>query len=181
MHDGHEVSLSEDPCLKCSCSNKRLTCVKKACPILQCPVSKQIRTPGECCPRCSEKRLVTQFAGTCILGKGFHADGKKFSPDHCSTSCTCINGTSVCRRHTCPVLECAPELQQMGEDCCLHCPPIAQVKSICTREGKSYQVNRCSYNHKPLKRANTGRLFYSSLMKRGTWVHAYRAFVKRVA
>lgn len=140
MHDGREVSLSEDPCLKCSCSSKRLTCVKKACPILQCPVSKQIRTPGECCPRCSEKRYITQLPGKCILGKGFHADGKKFNPDHCSTSCTCTNGTSVCRRHTCPVLECAPEQQQMGDDCCLYCPEIAQVKSTCSHGGKNYQV-----------------------------------------
>lgn len=140
MHDGREVTLSEDPCLRCSCSNKRLTCVKKACPILQCPLSKQIKTPGECCPRCKDKRYITHFPGNCILGNGFHGNGKKFSPDQCSI-CTCVNGTSICRRNTCPVLECAPEFQKNRPgDCCPTCPAIAEVRSTCTYDGKTYQV-----------------------------------------
>lgn len=140
VSDGREVTLSEDPCLKCSCTNKRLTCVKKACPILQCPISKQIQLSGECCPKCSEKRTITQFPGKCILGKGFHANGKSYNADICSP-CTCVNGTSICRRNTCPVLECAPEFQKnRPNDCCPHCPPIAEVRSTCTVDGKSYQV-----------------------------------------
>lgn len=144
--EGREVSLNEDPCLKCSClssdiGDKRLTCAKRACPILQCPILKQIRPPGECCHRCAEKRPSThQFPGKCVLGKGFHADGKQFMVDNCPTKCTCTNGTSVCRRKTCPVLECATEYQTMGEDCCLHCPTLAQVKSTCTYNGTEYQV-----------------------------------------
>lgn len=144
--EGREVSLNEDPCLKCSCSSsdigdKRLTCAKRACPILQCPVSKQIRPPGECCHRCAEKRASThQLPGKCILGKGFHADGKQFMVDHCPTKCTCTNGTSVCRRNTCPVLECAAEYQTMGDDCCLYCPTVQQVKTTCIYNGTQYQV-----------------------------------------
>lgn len=140
VSDGREVTLSEDPCLKCFCSNKRLTCMKKACPVLQCPLSKQVKLPGECCPKCSEKRMITQFAGKCILGKGFHANGMRYNADHCSP-CTCVNGTSMCQRNTCPVLECAPSFQKQAPgDCCPTCPPMAEVRSTCTYEGKTYQV-----------------------------------------
>lgn len=141
VQDGREVTLSEDPCLKCSCSNRRLTCVKKACPVLQCPSGKQIKSPGECCPKCAGKRTITQFPGNCILGMGFYNNGTSFNPDKCST-CTCVNGTSICRRETCPVLECSPTYQKLipGE-CCPHCPPVAKARSTCTYEGKTYQVN----------------------------------------
>lgn len=138
--DGREVTLGEDPCVKCSCNNKRLTCVKKACPVLQCPLSKQITVPGECCPKCKEKRMIKQFPGKCILGQGFHPHGKRYDADQCS-SCTCVNGTSICRRDTCPVLECMPELQKLipGE-CCPHCPPVSEARSTCTYNGKTYEV-----------------------------------------
>lgn len=143
VQDGREVTLSEDPCLKCSCSNRRLTCMKKACPVLQCPLSKQIQLPGECCPKCSEKRTIKPFPGRCILGKGFYDDGKRYSPDKCST-CTCVNGTSICRRETCPVLECSPTYQKLSPgECCPHCRdlPVAKAKSTCTYEGKTFQVS----------------------------------------
>lgn len=141
VQDGREVTLSEDPCLKCSCSSRRLTCVKKACPVLQCPPSKQIKLPGECCPKCSEKRTIKPFPGKCILGKGFYDDGKRYNPDKCSM-CTCMNGTSICRRETCPVLECSPTYQKLTPgECCPHCPPVAKARSTCTYEGKTYQVS----------------------------------------
>lgn len=140
VSDGREVGSSEDPCLKCFCANKRLTCMKKACPVLQCPLSKQIKLPGDCCPKCSEKRMITQFAGKCILGKGFHANGMRYDADQCS-SCTCMNGTSICQRNTCPVLECSPSFQKQNpSDCCPSCPPTAEVRSTCTYEEKTYQV-----------------------------------------
>lgn len=142
VSDGREVTLSEDPCLKCSCSNRRLTCMKKACPVLQCPPSKQIKLPGECCPKCSEKRSMPyQYAGKCILGKGFHDHGERYNADQCST-CTCTNGTSICRRNTCSVLECSPEIQiTTPGQCCPHCPPVSEVRSTCTYEKKTYEVN----------------------------------------
>lgn len=140
VSDGREVQLSEDPCLKCSCSNKRLTCMKKACPVLQCPPSKQVKMPGECCPKCKEKRVVTTVPGKCILGTGFHANGQDYKPDICS-HCTCVNGTSICKRNTCPVLECEPESQKTRPgECCPHCPPTAESKSTCTYQGIIYQV-----------------------------------------
>ncbi|XP_055687779.1 BMP-binding endothelial regulator protein [Lutzomyia longipalpis] len=140
VDEGREVTLREDPCLKCQCNGKRLTCMKKACPVLQCPVSKQVKLPGECCPRCTERREIRQFPGKCILGKGFHTDKKKFEADPCSP-CICTNGTSICRRTTCPVLECPPEMQyQEPDSCCPTCPPpTMELHSVCTHNGTVYQ------------------------------------------
>ncbi|XP_055708488.1 BMP-binding endothelial regulator protein [Phlebotomus papatasi] len=141
VDEGREVTLREDPCLKCQCSGKRLTCMKKACPVLQCPVSKQVKLPGECCPRCTERREIRQFPGKCILGKGFHTDKKKFDADPCSP-CICTNGTSICSRITCPVLECPPEMQyQDPNSCCLACPPPTELQSVCSYNGTVYQDN----------------------------------------
>lgn len=140
VYDGREVTLAEDPCLKCSCTNKRLTCVKKACPVLQCPLSKQIKLPGECCPKCSERRKMQPFPGKCILGKGFYNVGERYTADECST-CSCSNGTSICRRDSCPVLECSPAYQKLTPgECCPRCPTVAKARSTCTYEGKTYQV-----------------------------------------
>lgn len=210
--------LAEDPCLKCSCLNNTLLhCAKHACPVLQCPVSKQRHVPGECCPRCAEKRPIGPLpGGKCVLGTGFHANGQSFrhfehllpvvaaipSPlpnvnDNYSSqrqpllqqfvgpaqahhddgltslnaqlctatisACTCLNGTSVCRKRTCPVLECAPELQSRRPeaDCCAVCPvrqsaatagagsgagsngsSVALVtRSVCEWRGQVYAVN----------------------------------------
>lgn len=46
------VMTAEDPCVTCKCNNGRLNCVKKACPVLHCPLSRIVHEPGECCPRC---------------------------------------------------------------------------------------------------------------------------------
>lgn len=140
VYDGREVTLAEDPCLRCSCTNKRLTCVKKACPVLQCPLSKQLKLPGECCPKCSEKRKIQPYEDKCILGKGFYNVGDQYTPDECSR-CSCTNGTSICQRETCPVLECSPLYQKLTPgECCPHCPTVAKARSTCTYEGKTYQV-----------------------------------------
>lgn len=81
----------------------------------------------------------------------------------CATTaaCTCANGTSVCRKITCPVLECAPELQRLAAtaaatfgavadgagDCCAVCPPaqpldggalVAARPTVCNWRGQVY-------------------------------------------
>lgn len=60
VQEGREVTLSEDSCMKCKCTNRRLTCMKKACPVIDCPKSLQRKRPGECCPRCIKKRDVIE-------------------------------------------------------------------------------------------------------------------------
>ncbi|XP_026461727.1 BMP-binding endothelial regulator protein-like [Ctenocephalides felis] len=109
--EGRDVTTPEDPCLRCSCSGGRLTCSKKACPVLQCPPRNQIRTPGECCPKCEKARLLMDKQATsCLFNTAYHSHGTSFDADPCS-NCTCINGTSICQRVTCPVLECRQEVQ----------------------------------------------------------------------
>lgn len=54
VFEEREVTLSEDPCVKCECNGKRLSCVKKACPVLQCPPSLQWTPPGQCCKKCTK-------------------------------------------------------------------------------------------------------------------------------
>lgn len=46
------VTTTEDPCVTCRCNMGRLTCAKKACPVLHCPASSLVHEPGECCPIC---------------------------------------------------------------------------------------------------------------------------------
>ncbi|XP_058836841.1 BMP-binding endothelial regulator protein [Topomyia yanbarensis] len=136
-----EATLSEDPCVKCTCDGRKLTCMKKSCPVLQCPASKQIRLPGECCARCKERReeVKRNLQTHCIIGKAVHLNGKTYSADQCAT-CECRNGTSYCEKNTCPLLECAVDDQVQGlADCCPSCPTQAEFKSTCSVSGKVYQ------------------------------------------
>lgn len=57
------------------------------------------------------------------------------------TSCECQNGTSICNRNTCPVLDCAVELQkrQHPSDCCPECPQIAEARSECTYNNENFK------------------------------------------
>lgn len=140
MLEGREVTSSEDPCLKCQCKNRRLECTKRACPVLHCPLSKQIRKAGECCPRCSVHRETLSVPGKCILGKNLYNNGEKFSTYGCS-NCICNNGTLHCRRTTCPVLECPIELQMLPEPgaCCKKCPEVSELQSVCVYNQTTYQ------------------------------------------
>lgn len=62
--EGQEVVASiDDRCLVCQCKENQLTCAKKTCPVLQCPVSKQKLHPNECCPRCTEQMVVMALTG----------------------------------------------------------------------------------------------------------------------
>lgn len=157
------MTLTEDPCVKCQCNVKKLTCVKKACPVLQCPPQLQYTPPGGCCKKCTKNITYTPikgctiiiitrlsstnsfyFPGGCLMMGDYFpsAKDKTVKPDVCST-CTCHNETSVCMKKTCPVLECSPEhqLNRPGE-CCPSCPPLVTefFSSTCTYKGVTYQV-----------------------------------------
>lgn len=66
------------------------------------------------------------------------------------SSCVCQNGTSVCQRNTCPVLECPVELQKKTQgECCAECPPIEEVRSDCYynnilyKNHEEWQLDQC--------------------------------------
>lgn len=67
VHEGQEVTLSEDVCVKCQCKGKRLTCSKKACPVLQCPRNLQYTPNGSCCKKCRKNITYTPTKGTNLL------------------------------------------------------------------------------------------------------------------
>lgn len=82
----------------------------------------------------------------CIIGKDYRKHEEFFTLDKC-TKCSCFNGTTICSRISCPVLECAKEHQKTSPgECCPHCPPIEEVRSTCTVEGQTYAVSIINQN-----------------------------------
>lgn len=134
LAEGKEISSEDDPCLTCTCSKKKLTCIKKACPVLQCPLSQQIkRRKSDCCPyKCRESKNLRELPNSCFLGD-FRPNRSVFSPDKC-TNCTCSNGTSICERTTCPVLECSEQYRDYDKGCCPTCK-TSEVRTECTKNG----------------------------------------------
>ncbi|XP_013186647.2 BMP-binding endothelial regulator protein [Amyelois transitella] len=144
--EGRDVRIPEEPCLSCRCVRGALSCAKRACPVLPCHRSQQTTPKGECCPRClhptADKILPISgmtFAKPCIIGREFRAHLSRFRVDPC-TDCTCMNGTAVCSRHTCPVLTCgAKALPPTPGKCCPECPYIEEAKAACIIGGVTYQ------------------------------------------
>ncbi|XP_071440295.1 BMP-binding endothelial regulator protein-like isoform X2 [Hetaerina americana] len=92
-----DAMIPEDPCLTCHCregppGRRSLTCTKMACPVLQCPPSRQTRAPGECCPVCKGSRqLRSPPRNRCVLVSEVRQAGESFSqavshPTHPSPS-----------------------------------------------------------------------------------------------
>lgn len=140
--EDRDVVSEDDPCLKCRCSNGRLVCSKKACPVLQCVPKMQYKLEGECCPRCNGTRALFLADNTCILQRSLVDEGHDFKLDKC-TKCTCVNNTSICTRGACPILDCAPEFQvTLPNSCCPICRKTSQYSVInqCRYDGNIYEV-----------------------------------------
>ncbi|CAD0196696.1 unnamed protein product [Chrysodeixis includens] len=156
--EGRDVRIPEEPCLSCRCVHGALSCAKRACPVLPCSRAQQHTPPGECCPRCthptSDKILPTSGSTPfkpkpCIIGKEYHRHQIPFQVDPC-TDCTCLNGTAVCTRHTCPVLTCgARALPPARGKCCPECPQVEEAKAACVigrktyQDGETWQLDAC--------------------------------------
>ncbi|KAG7307181.1 hypothetical protein JYU34_007334 [Plutella xylostella] len=141
--EGRDVRIPEEPCLSCRCVAGALSCSKRACPVLPCARAQQYTPPGECCPRClhptADKILPGYTDKPCIIGTHFRSHLERFEVDAC-TDCTCVNGTAVCARATCPVLTCgARALPPAPGKCCPECPVIDHAKRACVVAGKTYQ------------------------------------------
>uniref|UniRef100_A0A1B0GCB4 BMP-binding endothelial regulator protein n=1 Tax=Glossina morsitans morsitans TaxID=37546 RepID=A0A1B0GCB4_GLOMM len=148
VQEGQTVVASiDDRCLVCQCTGSQLKCAKKTCPVLQCPITRQKLHPNECCPRCTEQREFMPLPGKCFFNNKIFYDKIGFNPDRC-TNCTCLNGTSICKRKTCPILECSPEYQEM-DGCCPRCL-TSEVRSECIYLGKTYQTNE-TWNISPCR------------------------------
>ncbi|KAL1132470.1 hypothetical protein AAG570_010425, partial [Ranatra chinensis] len=143
------VRVLEDPCLRCQCPSGRLSCSKKACPVLHCPQEYIVHRPGDCCPICNVSRsLLEPPSGRCLVGFKLYEHGNKWEPDRC-TWCLCNNGTTLCHRPSCPVLDCPREWQTtIPGHCCPHCPTM-ELNTVCTvadktyKEGETWQLDQC--------------------------------------
>ncbi|XP_057652288.1 BMP-binding endothelial regulator protein-like isoform X1 [Diorhabda carinulata] len=139
--DDRDVT-SDDPCLQCRCTGRRMVCSKKACPVLQCSPHRQVHPAGECCPRCVGTRALVSLKDTCFIKTSLFRHGHNFSVDKC-TNCTCENETSICKRYTCPILDCAPDLQKsVPGSCCKKCeiPQLSgEFNSVCFYNNNLYQ------------------------------------------
>ncbi|KAL6264674.1 hypothetical protein P5V15_004774 [Pogonomyrmex californicus] len=140
--EDRSVTTAEDPCVTCKCNKGRLTCAKQACPVVNCPPTKIINEPGECCPRCRGSGKYFRPVGGCMmLGQSFHKSGTGFYLDYC-TRCTCVNSVVSCVRETCPVLECPREHQMiLPNRCCPQCPLIEESRASCSYGGKTYEAS----------------------------------------
>ncbi|CAH1399385.1 unnamed protein product [Nezara viridula] len=154
VSSGRTVRSLDDPCLKCSCSEGRFYCSKRACPVLNC-ANKAVMPPrpGECCPYCNGTReLYPPPQGRCLLGADLRLSGEDFHQDPC-TLCKCDNGTSICKRPSCAPLDCPPEMQELQKGhCCPRCPqrpPFPVAPTVCHdggkvyKDGESWEVDQC--------------------------------------
>lgn len=179
-----DVTIPEDPCVKCHCeSNGRTTCIKKACPVLHCTIMPNRQSndiyqrgflptgsyhpPGECCPVCNGTRRLMVPPKKCLIGRQTISEGESYRPDAC-TVCICINGTADCRKRTCPVLECDPEYQSLGDDkCCSTCEDegYEEFRTTCSFSGKTYQASNNATIFNTLY-ADSLKLIFAQKMKK---------------
>ncbi|XP_075885031.1 kielin/chordin-like protein [Nelusetta ayraudi] len=102
------VPAGSGPCLKCRCKAGNVICREEKCPPLKC--SNPIREPHLCCPVCK----------ACVLEGLEYEDGSKWQPEGPCSSCTCVNGESVCTRSRCPSPECRHPTKTTAS-CCSEC------------------------------------------------------------
>ena len=138
-----------DPCNECSCSKGRLTCVRKACPVLPCEDKFVVSVKGKCCPQCSKhikpKIRTVEEKKVCLFRNQQYQIGNQFKPDNCTT-CTCQHdSTIVCQRMTCPVLNCPIQKQVMKSGCCKQCEDenVSEMLAL-----PAIQPKHCKYGQK---------------------------------
>ncbi|XP_030752830.1 BMP-binding endothelial regulator protein-like [Sitophilus oryzae] len=139
--EDRDVIPDDDPCLKCRCNSGKLICTKKACPVLQCHPRYQYHSPGECCPKCNGTRSYMEIQDRCLIQNNVIRETERITLDRC-TDCECLNTTNVCRRISCPILDCAPEEQKLfSTQCCPMCIKLANdtIVSKCHYRGKDYE------------------------------------------
>ncbi|KAL3268875.1 hypothetical protein HHI36_007964 [Cryptolaemus montrouzieri] len=92
---------TNDPCTMCFCQNGKEKCDTMICPEPDCPSYLRVRIPGECCPACPSKSMLTEsqirknLPHRCLFNGKAHSKGSKFHPfliptgfDSC-TECVC--------------------------------------------------------------------------------------------
>ncbi|KAF3688881.1 Kielin/chordin-like protein Cysteine-rich motor neuron 2 protein [Channa argus] len=108
--DGQMFSSRRDPCLYCRCSAGEVTCdhMDTSCPTAHC--SHPARHKGECCPTCEgQYNSYTVFPFLC----------SSWQPEGPCSSCTCVNGETLCTHTHCHSTECLHPTK--NRSCCAVC------------------------------------------------------------
>ncbi|XP_078275752.1 kielin/chordin-like protein isoform X1 [Rhinoraja longicauda] len=97
------------PCIQCTCTDGNVRCQEEVCQSLTC--ANPFKDPGQCCPTCK----------VCVVQGLEYEDGAtwKLEDGQCTT-CTCVNGDSICKPQQCPTVNCRHPSSNNG-DCCLSC------------------------------------------------------------
>ncbi|XP_072241827.1 kielin/chordin-like protein [Leuresthes tenuis] len=110
------VPAGDGPCLQCRCKAGNVICHEEKCPPVQC--SNPIKDPHLCCPICK----------ACVVEGVEYEEGSKWHPEGPCSSCTCVNGETLCTHTQCPRTN------------CLH---PTKITSSCCEVCES-----CTYNHR---------------------------------
>ncbi|XP_042352823.1 kielin/chordin-like protein [Plectropomus leopardus] len=105
------------PCLQCRCKGGNVICREEKCPPVQC--SNPIIDPHLCCPICK----------ACVLEGVEYEEGSKWHPEGPCSSCTCVNGETVCTHTQCPPTECLHPTKIPGS-CCPVCESCTYTHRI---------------------------------------------------
>ncbi|XP_056138469.1 kielin/chordin-like protein [Lampris incognitus] len=104
------------PCLQCRCKGGSVICHEEKCSPVQC--SNPINDPHFCCPICK----------VCVLDGVEYIEGSQWHPEGPCSSCSCVNGETVCTHTHCPPTDCLHPTKKTGS-CCAVC-------------------ESCTYNHR---------------------------------
>ncbi|XP_063684025.1 cysteine-rich motor neuron 1 protein-like isoform X2 [Bolinopsis microptera] len=113
-------------CTSCTCYSGRSVCSFIDCEhLLGC--KNTVTLPKTCCPVCKDGCVDSNAAQ--------RKEGETWIDD-CKT-CTCYNGTSECKAHICPPLQCKEAVVVPGK-CCPICPTVMQ--NVVTEAEQKYVI-----------------------------------------
>ncbi|XP_069019593.1 kielin/chordin-like protein [Embiotoca jacksoni] len=110
------IPAGSGPCLQCRCKGGNVICHEEKCPPVQC--SNPIIDPLLCCPICK----------VCVLEGVEYQEGSNWHPEGPCSSCTCVNGETLCTHTQCPPTDCLHPTK-ITDSCCAVC-------------------ESCTYNHR---------------------------------
>ncbi|XP_028287666.1 kielin/chordin-like protein isoform X2 [Parambassis ranga] len=96
------------PCLQCRCQKGNVICHEQKCPAVHC--SNPVVEPHHCCPTCK----------ACVSEGLEYEEGSQWQPEGPCSSCTCVNGETVCSQTRCPPNNCQHPTKA-PDSCCADC------------------------------------------------------------
>ncbi|XP_067933766.1 BMP-binding endothelial regulator protein-like [Watersipora subatra] len=133
-NDGRTYEVND--CTHCTCQGGTMSCTRRTCPILDCPVEEQVFTSSEsCCPVCKPDSMYEQ----CEYEENTHEHGASWQ-DGC-VDCVCYDGTVTCSEKECDTQQhCPLDTHQLKftTDAC--CPVCVEKEGLCTVFGDPHYV-----------------------------------------